>query len=85
LIKCTCLFSKKLEVIFGFEFVEDRGVNESDGDGRVRIFGVIIDFGDKVIIRCEGFEDVMVVVEVEGDGVSHDFFLFDYRSTLPKF
>jgi hypothetical protein len=62
-----------LEVIFGFEFVEDRGVNESDGDGRVRIFGVIIDFGDIVIIRCESFEDIVVIVEIESDGVSQCF------------
>jgi hypothetical protein len=48
-------------------------VNESDGDGRVRIFGVIIDFGDIVIIRCESFEDIVVIVEIESDGVSQCF------------
>jgi hypothetical protein len=72
-------------MIFGFKFVEDRGVDESDGDRGIGIFGVIIDFGDVVIVGSEGFEDVVVIVEVEGDGVSHIFFLFDYRFTLSKF
>lgn len=59
-------------------------MNEGDSDFGVGVDGIIGDVSDVVIVRSESFEDVVVVVEVEGDGVSHDFFLFDYRSTLPN-
>ena len=83
---CTCLF-RKLEVIFGFEFVGGIDVDESDTNGWISVtsIGGVLNIGDSGIVRSESFENVVVVVEVEGNSVSHDFFLFDYRSTLPKF
>ena len=74
-------------MIFGFEFIGGIDVDESDTNGWISVTGNggVLNVGDGGIIRSESFEDVVVVVEVEGNGVSHDFFLFDYRSTLPKF
>jgi hypothetical protein len=69
----TVIFEKMLEVIFGFEFFEDGGVDEGDGDGGVRVLGVIVDFGDIVIVGSEGFEDIVVIIEIEGDGVGQCF------------
>jgi hypothetical protein len=47
-----------------------------EGDGNFWIsgrgIGVIVDVSDMGIVGCEGFEDVVVVVEIEGDGVSQD-------------
>jgi hypothetical protein len=74
-------------VIFGFEFIGGIDIDESDTNGWISVTGNggVLNVGDGGIIRSESFEDVVVVVEVEDNGVSHDFFLFDYRSTLPKF
>ena len=74
-------------MVIEFELIGGIDIDESDTDGGIsgsRIGGVL-NVGDGGIIRSESFEDVVVVVEVEGNGVSHDFFLFDYRSTLSKF
>ena len=59
-----------LEVVFGFELVEDFGSGEGDGDFGIsgRGVGVIVDVDDMGIVGSEGFEDVVVVVEIEGDG-----------------
>jgi hypothetical protein len=71
---CTQLFWK-LEVIFGFESVADFGEGKGDGNGRIsgRGIGVIFDVDDVGIVGGEGFEDIVVVVEIEGDGVGHVF------------
>ena len=60
-------------MIFEFKFGEDVGVDEGDGDSGVRIFGVIDDVGDVGIVRGESGEDVVVIVEIEGDGVGQFF------------
>jgi hypothetical protein len=43
-----------------------------EGDGNFGIsgwgIGVIVNVGDMWIVWCEGFEDVVVVVEIEGNG-----------------
>jgi hypothetical protein len=59
-----------LEVIFGFESVENFEKSEGDGNGRIsgRGIGVIVDIDDVRIVRSEGFENVVVIVEIEGDG-----------------
>jgi len=59
-----------LEVVFGFELVEDFESGEGDGDGGISGggVGVIVDVGDVRIVGGEGFEDIVVVVEIEGDG-----------------
>lgn len=64
---------KKLEVIFEEELVDDVGVGEGDGDFGISVVGVVNDVGDVVIVWGEGFEDVVVIVEIEGDGVGHVF------------
>ena len=64
-----------LEVIFEFKFGEDVGVNEGDsdsGEGVVRIV-VVDDVGDVGIVRSKSGKDVVVVVEIEGDGVGQCF------------
>ena len=64
---------KKLEVIFEEELVDDIGVGEGNGDFGISVVGVVNDVGDVVIVWGEGFEDVVVIVEIEGDGVGHVF------------
>ena len=59
-------------MVFGFEFVEDGRVDESDRNGGVGILSVIVDFGDVVIVRSEGFKDVVVIIEIEGEGISQE-------------
>ena len=55
--------------------VEDFGSGEGDGNGRISGKGVsgIFDISDVWIVRGEGGKDVMVIVEIEGDGVSQCF------------
>lgn len=64
-----------LEIIFGFELVEDFGSGEGDGNFGIgiRVVSVIDDVGDMGVVGSEGGEDVVVVVEIEGDGVSQCF------------
>ena len=64
-----------LEVVFGFELVEDFGGCEGDRDVgiSVRVVGVIEDVSDMLVIGCEGFEDVVVIIEIEVNGVSQCF------------
>ena len=68
IIKFLSLYG--LEVVFGFELVEDFESGEGDGDFWIsgRGVGVIVDVDDMGIVGSEGFEDVVVVVEIEGDG-----------------
>jgi hypothetical protein len=68
-------YFEKLEIIFGFKLEENFGSGESDGDSRkivVRIVG-IVDVGDVGIVRSESGENVVVIVEIEGDSVGHVF------------
>lgn len=62
-------------MIFEFKFGEDIGVDESDGDSGKVVVGmvVIVDGGDIGIVRSKGGKDIVVVVEIEGDGVSQCF------------
>ena len=62
-------------MIFEFEFGEDVGVDKGDSDsGKVIVrMVVVVDRGDIGIVRSEGGKDVVVVVEIEGDGVSQCF------------
>jgi hypothetical protein len=60
-------------VIFEFEFGEDIGVDEGDGDFGIGVVGVVNDVGDVWIVGGESGEDVVVIVEIEGDGVCHVF------------
>lgn len=62
-------------MIFKFELVENGLVGEGDGNFRISGWGVgvIVDVGDIVIVGGEGGEDVVVVVEIEGDGMSQCF------------
>lgn len=64
-----------LEIIFGFELVEDFGSGEGDGNFGigVGVVGVIDDVGDVGVVGSESGEDVVVIVEIEGDGVSQCF------------
>jgi len=50
--------------------VEDFGSGEGDGNFGIsgRGVGVIVDVGDVGVVGGEGFEDIVVVVEIEGDG-----------------
>lgn len=59
-----------LEVVFGFELVEDFESGEGDGDGGISGggVGVVVDVGDMGVVPGEGGEDIVVVVEIEGDG-----------------
>lgn len=59
-----------LEVVFGFELVEDFEGGEGDGDGGIsgRGVGVVVDVDDMGVVGGEGGEDVVVVVKIEGDG-----------------
>jgi hypothetical protein len=61
--------------MFGFELVENGLVGEGDGNFGISGWGVsvIVNVGDIVIVWGEGFEDVVVIVEIEGDGVSQCF------------
>lgn len=62
-------------MIFKFEFGEDVGVDKGDSDSGKVIVGmvVVVDRGDIGIVRGESGEDIVVVVEIEGDGVSQCF------------
>jgi hypothetical protein len=64
-----------LEVVFGFELVEDFGSGEGDGNFGISGWGigVIDDVSDVWIVWCEGFEDVVVIIEIECDSVSQCF------------
>ena len=61
-------------MIFGFEFIGGIDVDESDTNGWISVTGNggVLNVGDGGIIRSESFEDVVVVVEIEGDGFSQD-------------
>ena len=50
--------------------VEDFESGEGDGDGGISGggVGVVVDVGDMGVVPGEGGEDVVVVVEIEGDG-----------------
>jgi hypothetical protein len=54
---------------------EDFGSGEGDGDSGKVVVGivVVVDIGDVGVVRSESGEDVMVIVEIEGDGVGHVF------------
>lgn len=62
-------------MIFEFELVENGLVGKSDGNFRISGWGVgvIVDVGDIVIVWGEGGEDVVVIVEIEGEGMSQCF------------
>ena len=60
-------------MIFEFEFGEDVGVDEGDSDFGIGVVGVVNDVSDVVIVRDESGEDVVVIVEIEGDGVGQCF------------
>lgn len=62
-------------MIFGFKFVEDGLVDEGNGNFGIsgRGIGVVVDIGDVGIVGGESGEDVVVIVEIEGDGVSQCF------------
>ena len=64
-----------LEIIFGFELVEDFESSEGDGNFGIsgRGIGVIVNVSDVGIVGGEGGEDVVVIVDIEGDGVSQCF------------
>jgi hypothetical protein len=64
-----------LEVIFGFKLVEDFESGKGNGNFGIsgRGIGVIVDVGDVRVVGSEGFEDVVVIVEIEGDSVSQCF------------
>jgi hypothetical protein len=53
--------------------VENFGSGKSDGDFGIGVVSVIVDVSDMGIVGYEGFEDVVVIVEIEGDGVSQCF------------
>ena len=61
-------------MIFEFEFGERIKVDEGDGDGGISGWGVggVLNVGDGIVVVGKGGEDVVVVVEIEGDGVSQD-------------
>ena len=62
-------------MVFGFELVEDFGSGKGDSDFGISGWGVCVikDVSDVWVVGGEGFEDVVVVVEIEGDGVSQCF------------
>jgi hypothetical protein len=64
-----------LEVVFGFELVKNFRSGEGDGNFGISGWGigVIINVGDVWIVWSKGFEDVVVIVEIESDGVSQCF------------
>lgn len=68
IIKFLSLYG--LEVVFGFELFEDFGSGEGDGNFGISGggVGVVVDVDDMGIVGGEGFEDIVVVVEIEGDG-----------------
>ena len=72
-------------MIFEFELVENFESVEGDGDFGIGVVGVVNDIGDVWIVWGESFEDVVVIVEIECDGIGHVFFLLYYRSTLHCF
>jgi hypothetical protein len=55
--------------------VEDFESGEGDGNFGIsgRGIGVIVDVSDMRILGSEGGEDVVVIIEIEGDGVSQCF------------
>ena len=61
-------------MVIEFELVGGIDIDECDTDGGIsgsRIGGVL-NVGDGVIVWGKSFEDVVVVVEIEGDGFSQD-------------
>ena len=73
-----------LEVIFGFKLVEDFESGKGDGNFGIsgRGIGVIVDVGDVRVVWGESFENVVVIVEIESDGVSQ---CFSPYLTLPTY
>ena len=71
-------------MIFRFEFVENFESGEGDGDMGVSVWsvGIIVDVDDVGIVWGEGFEDIVVVGEYEGDGVHFGSFPIDI-SVIP--
>lgn len=57
-------------MIFEFKFGEDVGVDKGDRDSGKVVVGMVVvdDVGDIGIVGGESGEDVVVVVEIEGDG-----------------
>jgi hypothetical protein len=55
--------------------VEGFGSGEGDGNFGISGWGIggIVDVSDVWIVRYEGFEDIVVIIEIEGDGVSQCF------------
>ena len=53
--------------------VENFESGEGDGDFGIGVVGVVNDVGDVWIVGGESGEDVVVIVEIEGDGVCHVF------------
>jgi hypothetical protein len=53
------------------------GFGSGEGDGNFGIsgwgIGVIVNVGNVWIVWYEGFEDIVVIIEIEGDGVSQCF------------
>lgn len=60
-------------MIFEFKLIEDFGIGEGDGNFGIGVVGVVNDVSDVRVVRGEGGEDVVVVVEIEGDGVGQCF------------
>lgn len=54
---------------------ENFGSGEGDGDSGKVVVGIVgvVDVGDVGVVRSESGEDVVVIVEFEGDGVGHVF------------
>lgn len=62
-------------MVFEFEFGEDIGVDKGDRDSGKVVVGmvVVVDRGDVGIVGGESGKDVVVIVEIEGDGVRQCF------------
>lgn len=62
-------------MIFEFEFGEDVGVDKGDRDSGKVVVGMVVvdDVGDIGIVGGESGKDVVVIVEIEGDGVRQCF------------
>lgn len=62
-------------MVFEFEFGEDIGVDKGDRDSGKVVVGMVVvdDVGDIGIVRGESGKDVVIIVEIEGDGVRQCF------------
>ena len=56
--------------------IENFESGEGDGDFGIGVVGIVNDVGDVWIVWDEGFEDVVVIIEIESDSVSHNIFSF---------